>query len=231
MCGVLGETMDSYDSGHGFLIDIMRYVVSIMLHYRLPITTCQYFFVVTRLEQRDSQAGNAFTTASKTQPVGGGCFHADAGDGNVQVRGEMLAHRRDMRGQTWVLEDDRSVNVAHLPAMFCQQVDRIGEEDGTRGVLPAWIAGGEMLADIPQCRCAQQGINNCMDQHIGIRMACQTWRVGYLYPAQDEAAVVRELVDIKPDAYMHAHRIFLQGSRSPMARLRVQSASAKAKAS
>ena len=54
----------------------------------------------------------------------------------------------------------------------------------------------EMLADIPQRRCAQHGIHHRMGQHVCVRMAQQTFFKGDLHPAKDQLALLYQTMYI-----------------------------------
>ena len=62
---------------------------------------------------------------------------------------------------------------------------------------------GEMLADVAQSGCAQKGIADGVQQHVGIAVAFQPHRVRDFDSADDKFSVFDKLMDV--NAYTYAH--------------------------
>ena len=60
-----------------------------------------------------------------------------------------------------------------------------------------------MVADIPIADRSQQGIDNSMDQHIGVGMAHQPLVVGNLHATEDEGPLANEPMDVVADSDSH----------------------------
>src|SRR5690606_31451780 len=74
----------------------------------------------------------------------------------------------------WFLSDDRSVDIHGCPAVLGEGCDDALQEDLGIRVLERGIGVGELVADIGQARCAEQGVTNGMSQRVGIGMAVET---------------------------------------------------------
>ena len=75
-----------------------------------------------------------------------------------------------------------------------------------------------MRADIAQSGSAQQGVHDCMHQHVGIRVTVETDIVAYFDTAKDKPPPAREAMDIKPESrtWKDHHSTFSMCVRGPM---------------
>jgi hypothetical protein len=88
----------------------------------------------------------------------------------------------------WRLGHDGAVDIADLEALGAHAPGSLGQQHG--GVRPLELRVGirEMAADIAQRRSAEQGIGDCMQQHVGIRMAEQAQAVRHFDTAENQLA-------------------------------------------
>ena len=101
-----------------------------------------------------------------------------------------------MGGQLGLLRNHGAVNVANFPALcahaargFLQQHPRVCALEFNRSV-------GKVAANVAQPRCAQNGVGDGMQQHVGIGVAQQPLVVGDLDPTNDELAAFHQRVGI-----------------------------------
>jgi hypothetical protein len=74
-------------------------------------------------------------------------------------------------------------------------------------VTPALIRWRKMLADIPKGRSAQQGIAECVQGHITIRMRGQALLMGNPDTAEHDVITVSKYVDVESLANPETHGI------------------------
>ena len=73
----------------------------------------------------------------------------------------------------------------------------------------AWVGVGKMSADVPQCRCTQQGIHHCVHQHICIRMTQQSFLPRDFHPAQNQLSPLCQSVYVVPVSCANLHPLLL----------------------
>src|SRR5579859_1550487 len=112
-----------------------------------------------------------------------------------------------MRGHFWAFGNDYGVDVADAPAMLCQQIAGVGEEGAAGRAMPARVAGGEVAADVAQRRCAEQGIDDGVNQHVSVGMPRQPARVGDGDAADHQGAPFGEAMYVVADAYSYSHKM------------------------
>ena len=91
----------------------------------------------------------------------------------ADTRPHGLAMRCNLRG----LAQQRHVDVGDGAAQRGDAPCSIGQEQMRRRTLPSGIARREVLADIAVTDGAEQGVGQCMQAHIGIRVSQQAMRV------------------------------------------------------
>src|SRR5450759_2449031 len=148
------------------------------------------------LEQDDRLRRGSFAPPGQTEALRGRRLHADAldidTDGGRDPSAHLLAEGRDLRR----LHDEHRVGVEQPPSSFThepgdalQKPDRGGA--GIRGVNVR-----EVLADVPLAHRSQDGIHQCVDEHVGIRMAQQPAIGRHLDSADHELPAVGERVHV-----------------------------------
>src|SRR4051794_21578634 len=117
--------------------------------------------LVTGVDERHRDAGDALPPSDRAQPLVRGGLDAH---GRREHLAQQRRHLGLVRREPGLLADHGDVDVDHgtpQPADdHAQQVDRVG-------VLPLRLVVGEELAEAPQCKCSEQGVDDGMGQAAG----------------------------------------------------------------
>ncbi len=144
--------------------------------------------------------GNALFTTDVTKRFAGGGLDTDGVHRDLQERCHGGTHRWDMGHDLRTFQDQRTVHVAYGPPFFIQQPDNPCEQELAIGTLPCRVGIREVLADITQGSCTEQGIAHGMQEHIRIGMAQSTGRMGDTNASEPELTTFDKTVDIKAEA-------------------------------
>ena len=159
--------------------------------------------------------GDAFGAAGEAEALGGGRFHGDAVDGDVQVGGDVLAHGRDVRRHLGLLGDDGDVDVADTVSAVAQQRDDVAQEHARVGTGVGGVGVGEEVADVAEGGGAEQGVAEGVEGHVGIAMAQQATVMGNVYSADDAPASGDEAVYVVSAAYSHVLGFGIKSAAAP----------------
>ena len=124
---------------------------------------------------------------------------------NLQVCGDRCAHRFDM-GPFWRLGDDGVIDVADLPTLGVDQTDHMAQQHTAVRALEGGISVRKVLADIAQCRRAEQGIAQGVQDHVAVGMSQQPMVVCNAHAAQGDEIAFSETVHIVAVANTHKKR-------------------------
>src|SRR5450830_320426 len=144
----------------------------------------------------DRLRGHALFPAQITEFLVGLCLDVDLLGRHADVFGDARDHLGDVRRQLRLLGDDGGVDVAnrvaggyHAVGHFAQQGARVGAGEHGVGVR-------KMLADVAQGGGAQHGVDDGVQQDVGVRVAEQAEAVGNGDAADDELAALDEGVAV-----------------------------------
>ena len=73
-------------------------------------------------------------------------------------------------------------------------------------VFPARVVGGEMGTDVTEGGGSEQGINDCVDDSVGVRVTGEAGVKGDGNAAQNEGTVGSEGVNVVAEADTYAHK-------------------------
>src|SRR2546423_917347 len=89
-------------------------------------------------------------------------LHAYAAGSDAKAAGEPRPHRRDLRTDAWSLGNNRRIDVddgeTGSPDTSCD----LDQERDAVGAAPAFVAAGEMGADVAECGGAEKCVDNGM---------------------------------------------------------------------
>ena len=140
--------------------------------------------------------GDPLAAAGESHTLRGGGLDIHLLFADLQIGGEVAAHRRHMRRELGSLRDHGDVHVAYAQRFFMQQGRHLAQQDAAVDVFVVFAAVGEMTADIAERRGAQQRIAQGMDQHIAVGMGEQTLIMGNGDAAQYQGTARAEAMGI-----------------------------------
>ena len=102
--------------------------------------------------------------------------------------------RRDLRA----LSIDRRVDIGDLPTGIGEQLPRCPQQFTTIDTTVTRISVRKMTPDIAKPSCAEQRINDCVQQNIGVRMPEKPLLMRDLDPTHNQLPSGNQLMDIIP---------------------------------
>jgi hypothetical protein len=103
---------------------------------------------------------------------------------NAENAGKCLAHLKPVRTDLRSFGNQGNVCIHDHAASLAHDAGRMGEEDLRGGAAPLWIRRREMIADVAGAAGRQQGIGECMQPHICVRMALEALIMRDFHAAQ-----------------------------------------------
>ena len=141
-------------------------------------------------------SGYTFPAAGKAEPLGGGGLDADPARAKAQATAQVLLHGLHMRAQLGRLAHHRDVDIGDVISGLAHQVAGVGEQLQAAGVFVARIMVRKVRAQVSQGRGPQQGVDDSMGQHVGVRVSQQPCLMLQLHAAQDQLPVGDQAMDI-----------------------------------
>ena len=121
-----------------------------------------------------------------------------------------------MRRELGALGDHRHVDAGDLRFHLHDDTPGLADENRGVGVLPARIAGWEILSDVARTGGAQQCVGDGVQNRVAVGVAGQAAGVADAHAAQDERARIVEGVDV--DALPDPNHVHCSSIRSAAAR-------------
>ena len=138
----------------------------------------------------------ALFPAYEAEALGGGGFDADGAGRHPAHGGETLAHIRHVAGDFGGLEGDGYVGVDKLPPARANLFYYARKEDLAVDAGKLGGSVGKQVADISQCKGAQEGVAQGMDGHVAIGMGYEAHGRVDLQPAEPHRESLAEGVDV-----------------------------------
>src|SRR5207237_9107157 len=126
---------------------------------------------------------------------------------NAQRTRDTLPHRRDVRRQSGLLCDHRSVDVPDLVPRLTNERKRSPEQVDAARVLPLRVVWREVLPDVAESRRAQKRIDDRVQTDVRIAVPGEPDLMRQLHAAKNEIARLIAAVDVVADAYAHGRKI------------------------
>ena len=112
--------------------------------------------------------------------------------------------------ELWSLRSNGRINVAYRVALLLEKLGSAAQQDFAVDIQELIGVVGELVADIAQVGGAEQGIADCVYEHIGIGVPCQAILIRDLHTTYPKVAVLDKFMYIysKTNTY-HSIRICL----------------------
>ena len=120
--------------------------------------------------------------------------------GKPQTRRELVPHGVEMRRDLRRFGDERRVHVDDARVVRGEDVRDAREDFRGADAADGFVRVREMVADVPGGDGAEQRIGDGVDEHVGVRVAVETFGVWDLHAAEYERATFDQRVDIVTDA-------------------------------
>jgi hypothetical protein len=120
--------------------------------------------------------GEGFAASNGSNFFAGLGFDVDLLGGGVQELCEAAANARFPVGEAWLFRVDGAIEVDDLPVLLAEGVEDSLEECGRIGIEKCGAGVGEPFADIAQCSGTEEGIDDGMEEDIGIAMTIEPER-------------------------------------------------------
>ena len=151
-------------------------------------------------QQRDAVAGDGAFFANGIDVFVGFAFDVDLLDGDAKQLGEALFHGLFIRGEFGLLGDDDDVDIGDLPGGLAEAFHGGFEEFGGIDAFEFGVGVGEEFADVGEAGSAGEGVDEGVEDDIGIGMAGETVGVGDGDVGEDERAARFGAVEVVADA-------------------------------
>src|SRR5438552_7312237 len=162
---------------------------------------------LTILQRRHRHRRDAFPASERSEPLMGRRLHAYPAGINAQRTRDTLPHRRDVRRQSGLLCDHRSVDVPDLVPRLTNERKRSPEQVDAARVLPLRVVWREVLPDVAESRRAQKRIDDRVQKDVRIAVPGEPDLMRQLHAAKNEIARLIAAVDVVADAYAHGRKI------------------------
>ena len=138
----------------------------------------------------------ALSPAHEAEAFGSGGFDADGAGGYSAHGGEALAHGRHVAGDLGGLEGDGYVGVDKLPPARANLFYNARKEDLAVDAGKLGRSVGKQVANISQCKGAQEGVTQGVDGHVSVGMGYEAHGRVDFQPAEPHRESLAEGVDV-----------------------------------
>ena len=114
-----------------------------------------------------------------------------------------LPHPWQVRRQLRPLRDDRGIHALRTVAGVLHHHPHVRQEPTAVGAGVGGVVRGVALADIPQAGGPQEGVDDGVEEDIGVAVAAEAGLAGQRQTSQDEGSPLLEAVYIIADAHTH----------------------------
>ena len=163
---------------------------------RQRIVNPQHLFFLHSLQRSDSVGGYAFLLARKTELFFRRRLHIHLIKFQSELFGDVPAHFLDVGRELRTLRHDRRIDVADAIALRTNHFRDMLQELHARHAFPAIVTVGKVPAEISERRCAQEGVLDGVQQHIGVRMSQKPIFMWNVDAAHDELAPCHQTVHV-----------------------------------
>ena len=154
-------------------------------------------------EQADRTRRNTLFRPGKAQALFRRGLHIHLFYADAQGISNVLPHLLDMRSHLRLLGDDRRIDILNKICFLRDQLSDMGQQLQAVRPLIGRIVIREMLADISQSRCSEEGVTDRMQKHVRIRMAKKAKLMGNLHAANDQLAAFYQTMYIVSTSNSH----------------------------
>jgi hypothetical protein len=141
-------------------------------------------------------SANGFSTADRIQSLAAFGLHANLGGFDSELCSHFLPHPRDVESELGPLEPNCRVDIDDGVASRVEQFAHVPQEKQARSVLPAGRRVGEMLPDVAESGCPQQGIADGVGERVAIGMPDRPFAEWDSHSTQDQLAAGSKAVDV-----------------------------------
>jgi len=142
------------------------------------------------VQQDNRVSAYAFATAFKAQVFGGRSFYANQLSLDTEHFGDIHTHLVSKGRKARLLCNDDAVYVFDAPSVEYQELVDPPEELKGVGAFVGRICGRKVLADVAEVGGTEQGVHDCMNEYVGIRVAGQASRILDVHTAQYEWTIL-----------------------------------------
>jgi hypothetical protein len=122
-------------------------------------------------QQGDGVSAHGLALADGVEALAGFGLDAYLPGSNGENGGELFLHAGYVRGKLGLFEADGGIHVHDGVTSLADEASNLAEEKEAGDVAPPRGSVGEMVADIAECRGAQQRVTDGVDEGVAIRVA------------------------------------------------------------
>src|SRR3990172_1471629 len=154
-------------------------------------------------QEGHGDGGDPFAAAYGADPLVGRGLDVDPDRVQPQRLADRLPHLRQVRRQLRPLRDERGVHVPRpVPGLLHRGAD-LSEEAAAVGPRVGRVVRRVALADVPQAGGAEEGVDDGVEEDVGVAVAAEAGLAGYRHASQDEGALFLKAGYIISDADSH----------------------------
>ena len=130
------------------------------------------------VQQQDNSLGSdAFRTAEESQAFGGRRFDIHVFGTDLEKVGDLSADLVAVGAYFRGFGEHGDVGVSNTQMARAKQLDDVADESLAVGALPARVGIFEVLTDVAQARCTQEGVTQGVQYYVSVRVRDDATRV------------------------------------------------------